>query len=228
MKIKYSALVSDMRGKLNGSVASVNKYASYLRNKVTPVNRKSSAQIAVRNFFTTVAQAWRGLTADQRAQWNAGAKNFSRTNIFGDLKQLSGFNLFMRLNQNLLNVSEAQITVCPLPTEVVPAVCVGAAMDVSNASCDLTLANAINAGTLVEVFATPGLSAGKSFVASEFKKIKTANSADGNVLALDGDYIAVFGSIPAAGTKVFFKTKSIGLANGIPGAESQTSCIVTA
>ena len=61
-KIKLSAIVSEMRGKLNGSVFSKNRGGAYIRTKVTPVNPQSLAQGLVRATLTNLSQAWRGLT----------------------------------------------------------------------------------------------------------------------------------------------------------------------
>lgn len=226
MKIKYSALVSDMSGKLNGSVATKNRYGSYLRNKVTPVNRKTTYQLAVRAIFTLATQAWRSLTASERSQWNAGATNFSRTNIFGDIRNLSGFNLFVKLNSNLQNVGEAQITVCPLPVSVDSVVLDSVTIDNSSQSVTIASATPIGTNSAVELYATAGLSAGKNFVASEFRKIATLTSSDTFPYVASADYLAKFGVVPAAGTKVFIKAKSIDKTNGIPGAESQVETIV--
>lgn len=226
MKIKYSALVSDMSGKLNGSVATKNRYGSYLRNKVTPVNRKTSFQLAIRAIFTLATQAWRGLTSAQRSQWNEGASNFSRTNIFGDIRNLSGFNLFVKLNSNLLGIGEAQITSCPLPVSVNSVVLGSVTVDNSSQSVTLASSTPIAATTKLEVYATAGLSAGKKFVASEFRKIATLDNTDTFPYVASADYIAKFGVVPAAGTKVFVKVKAIDKATGIPGAESQVECIV--
>lgn len=227
-KIKYSALVSEVSGKLNGSVLTKNRYGAYIRNKVTPVNRQTSAQLGVRSTFTTVAQAWRGLTQAQLAQWGAGAKNFIRTNVFGDIRNLSGFNLYMRLNKNLLNTGGAMIDVCPLPAPVesITATVLAAANGANTVT--LTFADAIAAGTVVEVFATPALSAGKEFISSEYRKIATLTDADVSPKVLSAQYIAVFGNVGEVGTKISVKTKSYGAANGIPGASSQVSTLVVA
>jgi len=88
MKIKFGALVVDGRGKIGGHVASKNRGGAYLRTKVTPVNPQTSFQNAVRNRLTAFAQAWRGLAASQRAAWNSSVSDFSKTDIFGDIKTL--------------------------------------------------------------------------------------------------------------------------------------------
>ena len=48
-KILMTAIVADIRNKLNGSVFSKNRYGAYVRTKVTPVNPQSTAQQNTRN-----------------------------------------------------------------------------------------------------------------------------------------------------------------------------------
>lgn len=228
MKIKYSALVSDMRGKLNGSVASKNRFGSYLRNKVTPVNRKTVYQTVVRAILATVAQTWRGLTASQRSQWDGAVNSFKGTNIFGDVKVLSGFGLFTKLNANRLTIGQAQITTPPLPTDVPGVTALSATADVSDAKIILTYSPAIDAGVSVILEATAPMSAGKNFVDSEYRKIDVLLTADASPLEVQTAYIAKFGSIGVAGQKIFFRMKAVDTSSGIPGGSISASCVVTA
>ena len=98
MKIKFGAIVVDGRGKIGGHVASKNRGGAYLRTKVTPTNPQTTFQSAVRNRLTAFSQGWRGLTQAQRDAWNAAVSNFSKTDVFGDIKQPTGLNLYVKLN----------------------------------------------------------------------------------------------------------------------------------
>lgn len=93
MKTKFGAIIVDGRGKIGGHVASKNRGGAYLRTKVTPANAQTSAQNQVRNLFTSLTQGWRGLTQAQRDAWNAAVLDYSRTDIFGDIRNPSGINL---------------------------------------------------------------------------------------------------------------------------------------
>ena len=98
MKVKFGAIVVDGRGKIGGHVASKNRGGAYFRTKVTPTNPNSTAQAGVRNRMTSLAQGWRGLSASARLSWNNAVGDFAKTDIFGDIKQPSGINLFPTLN----------------------------------------------------------------------------------------------------------------------------------
>lgn len=102
-RVLYTAVVADMRNKLNGNVFSKNRAGAYVRTKVTPVNRRTTAQQNVRSNFAQGAQGWRQLTEAQRTGWNAfGSAQVAGTDVFGNPSKISGFNWYVRLTKNLL------------------------------------------------------------------------------------------------------------------------------
>lgn len=227
-KVKYSALVSDMSGKLNGSVMSRNRAGSYIRNKVTPVNPNTAAQAEVRSRLTTNAQAWAGLTQAQRDSWNASVGAFAKTDIFGDLKNPSGFNLYCRINNNLTMVGETAVSTPPTSSEVAT-VTIGA-LTAANGTPALSLvtSGAVPADTVMVVNATPGLSAGVSFVKSELRQISQAAAAATSPHNLLSAWNTKFGSIPAAGKKIFVEIYFINTTTGAMSGRQKTSAIVAA
>lgn len=228
MKIKFGSLVVAGRGKIGGHVASRNRAGAYLRTKVTPVNPQSVAQGIVRNFFTAVTQAWRGLSDAQRLAWRNAVSNFVGTDIFGDAKTLTGHQLHQRINNYLLFISESVLTVPPLPTEI-PAFSSLSAV-ISNGADTLlaTFADPIAVTEKVIVSATPALSAGKNFVKSEFRSIGVKDSTFVTGADLMTEWKAIFGTTPAVGTKIFVRMQQVNIATGLPGASIVASAIVVA
>lgn len=226
--MKFGALVVDGRGKIGGHVASKNRAGAYLRTKVTPVNPQTSYQLAVRNRFTGLSQGWRGLTEAQRVSWNAAVGDFQTTDIFGDLKNPTGINLYQRLNNNLLTIGEAQIAVPPLPAAVQAVVLSALAAVEGVPAVTATYAPAIDAFTKVKVFATAPGSAGKSFVKSEYRLIDVIVTADASPFVITTEYVARFGSTGVAGQKIHMKFVPVNLATGQEGTASSASAIVTA
>lgn len=230
MKLKFGALVVDGRGKIGGHVASKNRAGAYLRTKVTPVNPQTGYQGQVRNLFTTLSQGWRGLTQAQRDAWNAAVSDYARTDIFGDLKNPTGFNLYQRLNNNLNSIEEATIASPPLPEAVgeIVATSLTAEDGTVAQSLSVALAAAVPANTTVKVFATAPQSAGRSFVKSQYRQIGTlaaAATSPADILAM---YQARFGSTGEVGQKIFVKLLAINSNTGQAGTPSQVSALVTA
>lgn len=230
MKTKFGAIIVDGRGKIGGHVASKNRAGSYLRTKVTPVNPNTSAQATVRNRLSGISSAWRDLTAAQRSAWNAAVEDFAKTDIFGDLRNPTGFNLYQRLNNNLLNIGEAVITVPPAPVAVDSFTSMSiAAEDATVAeSLEITYAAAIAADHKVKVFATAPLSAGVSFVKSEYRQIDVIVTADASPFDITAEYVAKFGSTGEVGQKIFVKMVQVETASGIEGSAISASTLVVA
>lgn len=228
MKAKFGAIVVDGRGKIGGHVASKNRAGSYFRTKVTPVNPQTSSQAAVRNRLTSISQAWRGLTDSQRAAWNAAVSDFSKTDIFGDLRNPSGFNLYQRLNNNLLNIGQSVISTPPVPSEVDAFVSMSFTATAGTPSLSITFSAAVSAGMSVKVFATAPQSAGVSFVKSEYRQIAVLTSADTSPYDALTDYTDKFGSIGSAGQKIFIKMVQVNETTGQEGSAISNSAVIGA
>lgn len=224
-KVKFSALVSEMRNKLNGSVFSKNRAGNYLRNKVTPVNPQTSFQVAVRNQLTSFAQNFRALTQAQIAAWNTAVTNFVTTDIFGDTKNPTGINLYNKLNMNLAQAGQAAITSPPLPAGADPAEITGLTADSSPQTFTIASALAtVPAGHTLIVEATAAMSPGRSFVKSEFRQIGTFAAATAFPIAAITVYTAKFGAV-VAGQKYFVRVKTVNNTTGEASQYSQASSI---
>lgn len=226
MKIKFGSLVVDGRGKIGGHVASKNRGGAYLRTKVSPINPQSTRQSAVRSQFTGYSQGFRALTLIQIAAWNAAVSNFSKTDIFGDIKNPSGINLYVKLNMNLEQVGGTPLTDPPLPGDVPAVDSVTLTADSSPQTFSIAFGpSPVPADTAFIVEATAGVSAGKSFVKSEYRQIgyiPAAGTTPDNSLT---DYQAVFGTL-VGGQKVFVRLTPVNTVTGQRGIPLADSTIV--
>ena len=229
-KIKYSALVSDARNKLNGSVLSKNRYGNYIRNKTTPVNPQTTFQQNARAALAANSQAWGGLTEAQRNGWKALAQELPFTDIFGDSKTLAGNSLYNKLNGNLQKIGESPIDDAPVK-EAVPAI-VAEALTASStggvlSSLSLQFSpSPIPAGVCAVIYATPGISPGRSFVKNQFRLISFANPAETSAKNIFADYSYRFGT-PASGQKIFVRIVFVSIATGQQGIPSEVMAVIS-
>jgi len=224
MKAKFGSFIVDGRGKVNGHVISKNRAGSYIRTKVTPVNPRSASQLTARSRLAGQSVAWRGLTQVQRNSWIAAVKNFQKTNIFGDLKSPSGFNLFQRLNQNLLKSGQSVLTTAPNPTTVLTVIQGTLTCTVSGSIVSQALSAAVPAGTTLVVRATPPLSAGINFVKSQLRVIATIPPATASPIVLTAAYAAKFGSF-SAGQRIFVSIEFVNNTTGQNSVQQINSAI---
>ncbi len=229
MKVIYGNAVQDARGKNNGNVYSKNRFGAYIRTKVTPVNRRTSYQSAVRASFAVFAKAWAStLTDNERLAWIAFAAGNAFSNIFGEKRFLTGMNAYIQINAALANIGVAALTVPPTDTSTGA---VGALTLVATVAAGGTLTLATNesgvaVGTSLNVYASPAISPGINFIKSQLRYIGNFASA-GTPYNLKTDWIAKYGSFPTvAGKKIFVATQLI-TASGVLSTPSGTAKILS-
>lgn len=220
MKIKWSALIGDVRNKLNGSVASKNRYGSYLRTKTTPVNPATTYQQSARQVLGNLSSSWRALTQAQRSSFIAGAVNFPFTDIFGDQMTLSGQALFIKLNANLEKIGQSRINTAPLPVgfEEIAIASVSAtqttgALTALELSMNITT---VPAGYSLAVYATPPINPGRAFVKNQFRFLGVAPvvANDADILQL---YTDRFGASATAGQTIHVRAALVSHDTGQQG-----------
>ena len=223
MKIKFGAFVTDGRGKAGGTVFSKNKSGAYAKNKVTPSNPKSTAQMIQRNLLAGLAQAWRGLSEESRQAWIGAVDSYQKTNIFGDQYRLSGNSLYNSLNANLAKVGLASITDPLAPQGVAGNYLVSASA--TTISMDLFLSAVLPLGVKAVVRATAPQSAGKYNLNSQLRVLTIIDSTDTISPDINSDYIAQFG-LPTSGSRIGYSVQVVNPVTGEAGVESFVSTIV--
>lgn len=218
MKIIYGSIVTAGSGKLGGHVYARNKGGSYIRTKTKPLNPKTLAQSLVRNNFTSNSQAWRGLTASQRQAWISATVNFPKKGKLAETETLSGSQLFMRINNNLLNIEQATISLPPTPQAVPALSALSLAFSATASTATATFApTPVPTGYSLVFQGTAPTSAGKYNVSNKFRNFYIDPAASASPSNIYASYVAKFG--PAAvGQKVFIRTK---LVDNTTGLESQ-------
>lgn len=181
-KIKYSALVQEMRNKLNGSVMSKNRYGNYVRNKTTPTNPNTEYQQRQRSRLSSVSQAWAGLNVFARKGFSDLAEQHPYSNIFGDMVKLDGKAMFSKLSLNLLSAGKAMLAT-PVPFVAVPFIALSAVdYDDVDSTLELTFSKTtVPVGYTLVIQATPPLPATINFVKNQFREIGTAVLTAGKV-----------------------------------------------
>ena len=225
-KLKFGMMVVEGRGKLGGHVLSRNRGGAYARTKVTPVNPSTSYQQGARNRLAARAQGWRGLTQAQRDAWNAAVSDFARTDIFGDIRNPSGQNLFVLINVNLVNSGLATVSVPPVAMATPPIVATSATIAVGTTQFDVAFTGAGLVTDAIHIWATDGLSPGISYAKNRLRFIGSVAGNTASPEDIWALYVARFG-VPTVGQKVIVQLVGVA-SNGQQGVPSETSGIVAA
>ena len=212
----------DARGKLNGTVFSKNRGGAYARVKVTPSNPRYPAQMFVRSNLAFIAQKWKTLTQQQRDAWAGAVSNYTRTDVFGDVKTPTGYSLFMRINTALRDASTDLFFNIPAPTMEVAGVesVVGVpGQSEDPASITVSFDDTATGNAYLLIDASPPLSQGVSTAGSRYKRIANEEVLDVSdpfaVTDFVASYQSVYGTIPE-GQKIFVRV-TVMMPNGQRG-----------
>lgn len=94
-----SQLVTQVSGSIGGLTGSHNAGGMYFRARAIPTDPNSPQQFAMRQIVSNLANLWRNvLTEGQRALWDFYAANVPLLSPLGDLRTVSGFNMYIRSN----------------------------------------------------------------------------------------------------------------------------------
>jgi len=228
--VQFGQGVADMSGSAAGNVFARNRGGSYTRARVKPLNPQSSRQTSVRNSMTELTTAWSSsLTQNQRDSWMALGLAFPAVGAFGASIILSGLQMYVRQNTTLLQAGLARVDDAPADLNVESLLTLTLAVDVSDGDFDVTFTpTPLDAGSRLQIFATPAMSAGISYVKNKLRLLSTYSDATGSPLEVSAEWTALFGAFPIAGQKVVIEARVINAVNGTVSSRLQAAAIVTA
>lgn len=214
-KIKFGALVTDARGKLDGIVYSKNQFGAYVRTKVTPVNPNTQRQSEVRNNLSLNSKAWSNtLTDAERAGWKALAENNPVTDIFGNSQVLTGIALYGRVNNVLRNLVVAPLNVAPPNLDVTGLASLAVTAGAGLSAIDIAFTETpLPANHKLYLFATGNLPGGVSFFKPRLRFIGSGAAAEVSPFDAGSLWEAKFGDL-IEGNKFGIAVAVVNEANG--------------
>ena len=93
---------------------------SILSVRSWPTGQTTTAQVVRRASMSKITKSYKTLTAEQMQAWENLAKHCSGASVFGQKAELSGINLYVRLNANRVMAGEAIVADAPLGQVAVP------------------------------------------------------------------------------------------------------------
>lgn len=113
MALIKSTILSAIRGSINGTTFSQNRYGAYARNRTVLANPNTPNQALIRASLATAAQSWKVLSDAQRLAWQTYAAATPVPNRVGDMVHLSGIAAYNKSNTLLLFLGKGQNTAAP-------------------------------------------------------------------------------------------------------------------
>lgn len=181
-------------GSQSDTTASRNRFGQYNRTRATPVNPNTARQVLVRSRLGAASQAWRDLTNDERAGWNAWAAVNGRVDSLGQTIYPSGHQRFVGAYGLLSDAGFAGLPSVPT-VSADPAPTLTALSAIDDGTLELTCTTTVSTTHRLVVFASPMLSAGVSFN-GDFRFIQAFSAAlTTNIADIAAAYQAKFGPL---------------------------------
>jgi hypothetical protein len=202
-KIHMKILTSPSSGSIAGTTFSHNRAGQYTRNRRMPCQPVGSGRRGtVRTNFAAASAAWAGIGATLQLSWNNYAAGKPYTDALGQSIKLTGHQMFVAINSQLLNCGSAVSTAVPL-SDTVFAAGFSAFTGVAGASLSITPSGLGVATDHLLIALSAPQSAGRGFC----KTFNQWGKVAGNVVAVTSlftAYVAQFGSW-TAGQRIFYK-----------------------
>lgn len=229
MLTKWSGIgMIEGSGKLQGTVMFKGRSGAMARVNTKGVNPQTSKQIARRATLSTRSQAWKGLTAAQRAAWNAAAASgqFPQVNRLGVTYNPTGAQLYTKLNTNIVLLGGTAITEPPIKTALTQVLLTALTAADGTPALSLTFSGTLDAAEGIILYATPNLSPGITRPgASQYRYLTTYTSTSPADLLTA--YQALYGD-PVEGQKIFIKGVIGNDTVGLTSLVGEVSAVVAA
>lgn len=227
-KLLFGIGIADARNKLGGHVFSKNRFGAYVRQKVSPSQPRSPAQLVVRSAFGGFSKAWSSaLTDSQRAAWISLTAGNPRPDAFGNPQVLTGLQMFQSVNRNLHTIGVAELDDAPGNLSVEGLTALALTANVTGSIFSVTFTpQTLDPHMHIVVTATPPMSAGKSFFTPFLKLIfADTHDASGSPEDLFTVYHNLFGNL-AEGSRIGINAYVINDSNGASSTPAAASAIV--
>ena len=197
---------------------------SILSLRCWPTGQATNAQVVRRASMSRITKSYRGLSATQMQEWERLAGQTSGAAVFGQKAELSGINLFVRLNVNRVMAGESLLLDAPGTLSSVPE----ASYRLAVASPSMVIFLGIKHKPLpnkLVVKMSAAVSPGVSNGWSKTVIISPNTEDDWGEADLTTLYTKTIGITPEVGQKVFIEMYWMNTATGETGQEAKGAVI---
>jgi hypothetical protein len=199
---------------------------SILTVRAWPTGPTTNAQVVRRASLTKISKSWQRLSSDQRRDWDRLAETNSGQSVLGQKAEISGLNLYVRLNANRVMAGEALLSDAPLSNVAVPNVFYSQVV----MTPELIVFNGIrheSAPLKLVVKMSGSQSAGISNGWSKTVIISSEVEDDWGEADMTKLYLKTIGVEPTPGQKVFIEAYWLDTSTGFTGQVYKDSVLCT-
>ena len=194
--------------------------------KAWPTGPTTNAQVARRTSMSKISKSWKQLTNEQMREWDRLAEHASSASVLGQKTEISGMNLYIRLNVNRAMAGEALLSTAPEGNVAVPNV----VFTQVAVTPDLVVLGGVQhepSPLKLVVKMSASQSAGISNGWSKTVIITPGMEDDWGEADVTELYLKTIGVEPVVGQKVFIEAYWLDTSTGFAGIECRETVIVT-
>ena len=194
--------------------------------KAWPTGPTTNAQVARRTSMSKISKSWKLLTNEQMREWDRLAEHASSASVLGQKTEITGMNLYIRLNVNRAMAGEALLSTAPEGNVAVPNVEFSQVI----VTPQLVVLGGVRhqpAPYKLVVKMSASQSAGISNGWSKTVIITPGIEDDWGEADVTTLYLKTIGVEPVPGQKVFVEAYWLDTSTGFAGLEARKSVIVT-
>jgi len=211
-RIKTSGIISDIRGKIGGSVFQRGNGGLILRSGTTPVNKKSNRTEFSKSVQSSVRASWLALTSDQRQVWASFMQYKTVSQLNNAELFLSGQQYYMKCQYYRLYVGFSALTVPGFkqPTNLPRTFTI----DMSGGQLIVTDPNGATPTSMFQfIFLTGTVPPSVNNPSNRLRAIPV-QFFNAVTYDISTEYISIFGALPSSGDELFIKQASIDVPTG--------------
>ena len=194
--------------------------------KSHPTGPTTNAQVVRRASMAKITKSWKLLTNEQMQEWDRLAEHASSASVLGQKTEISGLNLYIRLNVNRAMAGESLLATAPAFNVAVPNVEFTQVVVTPN----LVVLGGVRhepAPLKLVVKMSASQSAGISNGWSKTVIITPGMEDDWGEANVTRLYLDTIGVEPVVGQKVFVETYWLDTSTGFAGLEARETVVVT-
>jgi len=204
-RITLTTPISDIAGSVGGLTFQNNSSGLIVRRRPTGKKAITKKQSAILSKLQQLRHEWAALILTDQTLWNDYAALYTKENLFGQVKSLTGFNWFVSINANLLTANRA--TVKQPTARIIPAAVAPYELICEATTLDIKFSAPFDPGhAVLVVWASSNLTTSSNSLQRELRQIAVFEAAPYSQFHIINEWQTYYGTpFPLGGSKGRFK-----------------------
>lgn len=222
----YGSIVTNISGKVGGTVFQNNKYGFSVKNSPNMKKPNSLSVQSSQRLMVQATQGWRSLTELQRNQFNTYATSYPQYAKHNISAVLSGYAIFIRWWFILAECGYSVLNTPVMDAVTLPSI--DPSLNYDGPDLNFILGNTVIEGQIAfAIFLSGNYQSSRNFPPINLRYIVNMQ-LDSEPATINSLYLAIFGVLPSVGQDIYCRVVPFGLQSPVVFAEQFFKLKVTA